>query len=282
MDTDPHQISGPLVPSRDRLVDAVRELWRWCIRLDEIETAARLLATVPYVIADDAEVGRLRADTAVMLSHLDSADAYHDFYDAIWENSTPQTFDALEAYAGQNAYHANFVLRACELTKAATLLDCGSGNGWMPLWLARRGVATTGLNLTRRAVEAAAVVADRHRLTARFEYGNAETFASDARYDVVTALEIIEHVRDPQALIATMERQCRLGGRCVVTTPNGSTVIGSDVDYSTLVGPKAHVRVYTQARMAALLAPRELTVEIGHGPGAGSLMVMWSMPEVGA
>jgi len=280
MDTDPHQLSGPLVPSRDALVDAVRQLWRWCIRLDDIDTAARLLRSVPYVIEDDAEISRLRTDTALMLSHLTSPQTYHDFYDAIWENVTPQTPEALEAYAGQNAFHANFVLQACELTQARTLLDCGSGNGWLPLWLARRGITATGLNLTRRAVDAAQTVALSTSSSASFQYADAETFMSDQRYDVVTALEILEHVRDPHALIVTMERHCRPGGRCVLTTPNGSTVIGSDVDYATLVGPKAHVRVYTRTRILAFMSPRDLTIEIGQGPGAGSLMVMWQIPEV--
>jgi hypothetical protein len=100
-------------------------------------------------------------------------------------------------------------------------------------------------------------VAVRLGLPATFVYGHAEDI--DVPADIVVAFEIVEHVRDPAALITSMTRNARR--LCMLTTPHGSTCEGKDMwaewghGFFDPYGPViAHIRVYTEARVRALLA----------------------------
>jgi 2-polyprenyl-3-methyl-5-hydroxy-6-metoxy-1,4-benzoquinol methylase len=89
-------------------------------------------------------------------------------------------------------------------------------------------------------------------------------------YDVVVAYELIEHVRDPDAVLAAMVTCCKPGGALFVSTPLGACS-GGELPGWWLVEPKGHVRVYTAASFHALL-DRHGTVE--------EIIVSGSSPEL--
>ncbi len=98
-------------------------------------------------------------------------------------------------------------------------LDVGCGAGLLCEPLARLGAGVTGVDAAPENVAAAAIHADRSGLDIRYMAG--EIGALDiGQFDLVTALEVIEHVADKRAFVG--ELACRLapGGLMVLSTPN--------------------------------------------------------------
>jgi len=48
------------------------------------------------------------------------------------------------------------------------------------------------------------------------------------RYDVVKAIEVLEHVREPRSLIENMLKHVKSDGTCIITTPNA---LGYEISY---------------------------------------------------
>jgi SAM-dependent methyltransferase len=110
------------------------------------------------------------------------------------------------------------VRRECQgLAKDAEILDVGTGLGYLPFALASAGFRATGLDLSERAVGRA-----RRRFGDHFVVADFFDWASrfPQRYDLVTMLELIEHVDDPHAWIEAALRLIKPGGRLLITTPN--------------------------------------------------------------
>src|SRR5262245_16886910 len=74
-------------------------------------------------------------------------------------------------------------------------------------------------------------------------------------FDTVVAVNVIEHVRDDAALIASLASVLRLRGRLVVYVPAGPFAYGS-LDHAL-----GHYRRYTRATLSGLLAAAGLEVE---------------------
>lgn len=96
---------------------------------------------------------------------------------------------------------------------ARRCLDFGAGTGALVLALRARGVEADGVEWAEQA-----------RAFARAERGLAleQDLSSSPpdRYDLVTMIEVIEHLLDPASALAQVRRVLRPGGRLVVTTPN--------------------------------------------------------------
>ncbi len=127
--------------------------------------------------------------------------------------------DPLEFLASQEEnYWA--VRQACQsLAKDAEILDVGSGLGYLPFALASAGFRATGLDLSEKAVARA-----RRRFGDHFVVADFFDWSSryPQRYDLVTMLELIEHVDDPHAWIEAGLRLLKPGGRLLLSTPNRS------------------------------------------------------------
>jgi SAM-dependent methyltransferase len=105
---------------------------------------------------------------------------------------------------------------------ALSILEVACGAGGITLPLARLGARVRALDIDRADVETLAQRARDMRLdnlSAAVE--DAFAFRHDARYDVIVASEVIEHVLDPDALLANIVRHMAPGGLLIVTTPNG-------------------------------------------------------------
>jgi 2-polyprenyl-3-methyl-5-hydroxy-6-metoxy-1,4-benzoquinol methylase len=104
-----------------------------------------------------------------------------------------------------------------------SILEVGCGVGGITLPLARLGARVRGLDIDRADVDRLAARALQlgvaNRLTTGIE--DAFTFRHDARYDVIVASEVMEHVLDPDALLDNIVRHLAPGGLVIITTPNG-------------------------------------------------------------
>ena len=96
--------------------------------------------------------------------------------------------------------------------------DVGCGAGLLAEPLARLGAAVTGIDAAPENVAAARDHAAGQGLEIDYRCGGAE--ALDGRYDLVTSLEVIEHVADPAAFVAALAGAVAEGGLLILSTPN--------------------------------------------------------------
>lgn len=101
------------------------------------------------------------------------------------------------------------------------LLDMGCGAGIAAEALARRGHTVLGLDASAEAIEAAREHGEGPGLALSYRVGAAEDLVAEgARFDAVTALEVIEHVEDQAAFMQLLARLVIPGGRVFVSTLN--------------------------------------------------------------
>lgn len=98
-------------------------------------------------------------------------------------------------------------------------LDVGCGAGLLCEPLARLGADVTGVDAAPENVAAASVHAEGAGLDIRYMAG--EIGALDiGHFDLVTAMEVIEHVADKRAFVAELAARLAPGGLLVLSTPN--------------------------------------------------------------
>ena len=115
------------------------------------------------------------------------------------------------------------------------LLDIGCGGGLVAEPMSRLGFAVTAVDADARAVAVARTHAEAGGLSIDYRSGTAESVAaSGQRFDVVLALEIIEHVADRDAFLQFVCALVRPGGALVCATLNrtfrsfASAIIGAE------------------------------------------------------
>lgn len=100
-------------------------------------------------------------------------------------------------------------------------LDLGCGAGLLSEPLARLGAQVTGVDAAPAVLQAARHHAARQGLKIDYREGSVETLTdASARFDVVCALEIIEHVADPAAFAVAAAGLVRPGGMIIFSTLN--------------------------------------------------------------
>jgi len=102
------------------------------------------------------------------------------------------------------------------------VLDAGCGGGLVSAPLARMGGAVTAIDAGEDAVRAAASYAEGAALKIDFQATTVEALAAEkpAAFDLITALEIVEHVADLAAFLSACETLLKPGGLLVISTIN--------------------------------------------------------------
>ncbi|MES2710852.1 MAG: bifunctional 2-polyprenyl-6-hydroxyphenol methylase/3-demethylubiquinol 3-O-methyltransferase UbiG [Pseudomonadota bacterium] len=100
------------------------------------------------------------------------------------------------------------------------VLDVGCGAGLASEAFARMGAEVVGMDAAPEALAAARPHAEAGGLTIDYREGGPEDLADGDRFDVVVALEVIEHVEARAAFIAALARAVAPGGVLVMSTLN--------------------------------------------------------------
>lgn len=102
------------------------------------------------------------------------------------------------------------------------VLDIGCGGGILSESLAREKAVVTGIDLAANAIETAHSHSIESKLPIRYLICSAEELADNepAKYDVVTCMELLEHVPDPSSIVMACSRLVKPGGMVFFSTLN--------------------------------------------------------------
>jgi 2-polyprenyl-6-hydroxyphenyl methylase / 3-demethylubiquinone-9 3-methyltransferase len=102
------------------------------------------------------------------------------------------------------------------------VLDVGCGGGLLAEAMARQGALVTGIDMAPEALAAARQHAADAGVSVDYRQATAERWAQrhSGAYDIVTCMELVEHVPDPAALVAACARLARPGGSLFFATVN--------------------------------------------------------------
>jgi 2-polyprenyl-6-hydroxyphenyl methylase/3-demethylubiquinone-9 3-methyltransferase len=96
--------------------------------------------------------------------------------------------------------------------------DVGCGAGLLAEPLARLGAEVTGIDAAEETIAAARAHATGQGVAIDYRVGGGEALAG--RYDLVTSLEVVEHVADPAAFIGLLAAAVAEDGLMILSTPN--------------------------------------------------------------
>ena len=103
-----------------------------------------------------------------------------------------------------------------------SILDIGCGGGLVSVPLTRLGARVTGLDASQEAIAAARLYAEEAGLAIEYRAGTVEALADELadKFDLVLALEIVEHVADVATFLGACAALVRPGGKLIVSTLN--------------------------------------------------------------
>lgn len=166
------------------------------------------------------------------------------------------------------------------------VVDIGCGGGILAESMARKGADVTGIDLSEKALK----VADLHSLESgiqvRYELIAAEDLAAKegGRYDVVTCMEMLEHVPDPASIVMACTHLAKPGGRIFFSTINRNpksylhAVIGAEYVLRLLPkGTHDYAKFITPAELAQFARQSGLSIDALKGLGFNPLTKIYSL-----
>ena len=120
-----------------------------------------------------------------------------------------------------NPVRLQYVERAAPLV-GRKVLDVGCGGGLLAEAMARKGAKVTGIDLADDLLQVGRLHALEGGVEVDYLLQSAEQHVVDraGEYEIVTCMEMLEHVPDPAAVIDAMARLVRPGGHVFVSTLN--------------------------------------------------------------
>jgi 2-polyprenyl-6-hydroxyphenyl methylase / 3-demethylubiquinone-9 3-methyltransferase len=148
--------------------------------------------------------------------------------------------------------------------KDARVLDVGCGGGLLAEAMARAGAEVTAIDLAPEVIEVARMHLLESGLQVDYQLRSAEAMADEhpGAYDLVTCMEMLEHVPEPSAVVGACAALLKPGGRLVVSTLNrtpqafGLAIVGAE--YLMRLLPRG------THRYASFIRPSELVGWMRH------------------
>ncbi len=102
------------------------------------------------------------------------------------------------------------------------VIDVGCGGGILTESMAKKGAHVTGIDLSDKALKVADLHSLESGLTIRYQQVAAEAMAEQepGAFDVVTCMEMLEHVPDPQSIVTACAKLAKPGGKVFFSTLN--------------------------------------------------------------
>ena len=101
-----------------------------------------------------------------------------------------------------------------------TALDVGCGAGLLAEPLARLGAKVTGIDATPEVIGIAREHANAMGFDIDYRIGDVQQL--DGQFDLITCMEVIEHVADPAEFVKALAAQLAPDGLLIMSTPNAT------------------------------------------------------------
>ncbi len=121
-----------------------------------------------------------------------------------------------------NPLRLDYIERQAGGLAGRTVVDIGCGGGLLAEGLAARGARVTGIDLGEANLQVARLHLLESGLEVDYRHTSAERLAAEepGRYDIVTCLEMLEHVPDPASVVQACATLVRPGGLVFFSTIN--------------------------------------------------------------
>jgi 2-polyprenyl-6-hydroxyphenyl methylase/3-demethylubiquinone-9 3-methyltransferase len=168
------------------------------------------------------------------------------------------------------------------------VIDVGCGGGILAESMARKGAYVTGIDLSEKALK----VADLHGLesgiSVNYKKISAEenAIAEPGQYDVVTCMEMLEHVPDPASTIRACYSMVKPGGQVFFSTLNRNpksylfAIIGAEYLLQLLPkGTHDYAKFITPAELSQSIRNAGLQVDSIRGMSYNPLTKIYSLNQ---
>lgn len=121
-----------------------------------------------------------------------------------------------------NPLRVRFITEGCGTLSGKHVLDVGCGGGILSEAMAHQGAHVTGIDMGDATIGAAKAHAEGQSLQLDYRVISVETLAEQAlgQFDIVTCMEMLEHVPDPESIVAACARLVKPNGHLVFSTLN--------------------------------------------------------------
>ncbi|CAM3626880.1 bifunctional 2-polyprenyl-6-hydroxyphenol methylase/3-demethylubiquinol 3-O-methyltransferase UbiG [Polynucleobacter brandtiae] len=168
-----------------------------------------------------------------------------------------------------NPLRLNWIKSIVDL-QGKRVLDVGCGGGILAESIAQSGAQTCGIDLSERALKVAELHALEVGASLLYRAISAEALAEEEpeQYDVVTCMEMLEHVPDPASVVKACAKLCKPGGTLFFSTLNRNpksylfAIIGAEYilrmlpkgthEYAKFIKPSELVSFTRQAKLEML------------------------------
>ena len=125
-----------------------------------------------------------------------------------------------------NPLRLNYIKERCDNTLAGKkILDVGCGGGILSEAMAIEGAIVSGIDMAEAGLEVAKLHLLESGLEVDYQKISVEELAKThaGQFDIVTCLEMLEHVPDPSSIIKACETLVKPGGQVFLSTINRNT-----------------------------------------------------------
>lgn len=161
-------------------------------------------------------------------------------------------------------------------SKKLDILDVGCGTGSVTIPLAFFGDSVVGIDLDEKSI----MIADERNMFDNLKFYKQDISKIDKKFDIITCIQVIEHLKKPEALIAELGKKLKQDGILILSTPNGygysefvnriisslkkimninSTYKTNDGQFTSDKSP--HIQKFTVKKIKQMLSKNNLTIK---------------------